>query len=216
LISKLYMDQRVKVRLDRGETRSVQIGRGVRQGYCLSPILFNLYSECLTREAKDGLGDFNIGGQIIQTAKYVDDLVLMAKKEKVLQGMIDKLIEIGRCYGMEMNVETTKVMRISRQPLSVTIMIDQKQLENVECFKYLYLGSILTNDGRCTCEIKSRIAMAKVAFSKKKNLFTSTLDLNLIKKLVKCCIWSMAFYGAEIWTLREADQKYLESFEMWC
>jgi len=44
LISKLYMDQRVKVRLDRGETRSVQIGRGVRQGCCLSPILFNLYS----------------------------------------------------------------------------------------------------------------------------------------------------------------------------
>ena len=108
LISKLYMDQRVKVRLDRGETRSVQIGRGVRQGCCLSPILFNLYSECLTKEALDGLGDFNIGGQIIQTVKYADDLVLIAKEETVLQGMIDKLIEIGSCYGMEMNVEKTK------------------------------------------------------------------------------------------------------------
>jgi hypothetical protein len=51
--------------------------------------------------------------------KYVDDLVLMAKEEIVLQGMIDKLIEIGRCYGMEMNVEKTKVMRISRQPSPV-------------------------------------------------------------------------------------------------
>ena len=69
LINKLYMDQRVKVRLDRGETRSVQIGRGVRQGCCLSPILFNLYSECLTKDALDGLGDFNIGGKIIQTVK---------------------------------------------------------------------------------------------------------------------------------------------------
>ena len=49
-------------------------------------------------------------------------------------------------------------------------MIDQKQLENVECLKYL--GSVLTNDGRCTCEIISRIAMAKAAFNKKKNLFT--------------------------------------------
>jgi len=136
LISKLYMDQRVKVRLDRGETRSVQIGRGVRQGCCLSPILFNLYSECLTTEALDGLGDFNIGGKIIRSVKYADDLVLMAKEEKVLQGMIDKLIEIGRCYGMEMNVEKTKVIRISGQPSAVTIMIDQKQLENMECFKY--------------------------------------------------------------------------------
>ena len=109
--------------------------------------------------------------QIIQTVKYADDLVLMAKEETVLQGMIDKLIETGRYYGMEMNVEKTKVMRISRQPTPVTISIDQKQLQNVKCFKYL--GSMLTDDGRCTCEMKSRIAMAKAAFNKKKNLFTS-------------------------------------------
>ena len=70
---------------------------------------------------------------------------------------------------MEMNVEKTKVMRISRQPSPVTIMIDQKQLENVELLKYF--GSILTNDGRCTCEIKSKIVMAKAAFNKKKTLF---------------------------------------------
>ena len=65
-------------------------------------------------------------------------------------------------------------MRISRQPFPVKIMIDQKQLENVESFKYL--GSILTNDGRCTCEIKCGIAMAKAAFSEKKAVSTSTLD----------------------------------------
>jgi hypothetical protein len=46
------------------------------------------------KEALDGLGDFNIGGQNIQTVKYADDLVLMAKEQTVLQGMIDKLIEI--------------------------------------------------------------------------------------------------------------------------
>ena len=78
------------------------------------------------------------------------------------------------------------------------------------------MGSILTNDGRCTCEIKSRIATAKAAFNKKKTLLTSKFDLNLRKKLVKCYIWSMAFYGAETWALRAADQKYLESFETRC
>jgi hypothetical protein len=111
---------------------------------------------------------------------------------------------------MEMNVEKTKVMRISRQPLPVKIMVDQKQLENVESFKYL--GSILTNDGRCTCEIKWRVAMAKAPFNKKRTLFTSTLDLELRKKLVKCYIWSIALYGAETWTLQAVDQKHLESF----
>jgi len=44
--------------------------------------------------------------------------------------------------------------------------------------------------------------------------FTSKLDLNLRKKLIKCYIWCMALYGAETWTLRAADQKYLESFEI--
>jgi hypothetical protein len=96
---------------------------------------------------------------------------------------------------MEMNVEKTKVMRIcfwsitiftgnGCLPFPVKIVIDQKQLENVESFKYL--GSMFTNNGKCTCEIKSRIAMAKAAFNKKKKtLFTSKLDLNLRKKLVK-------------------------------
>ena len=48
-----------------------------------------------------------------------------------------------------------------------------------------YLGSILTNDGRCTCEIKRKIAMAKAAFNKKRTLITSTLDLELRKKVVR-------------------------------
>jgi hypothetical protein len=128
--------------------------------------------------------------------------------------MIDTLIEIGGWYGMEMNVEKTNVMRISRQPLTVKMMIDKKQLENVESFKYL--SSVLTNDGRCTCEIKCGIAMAKTTFNKKRALFTNTLDLELRKKLVKCYIWSIAVYGAETWTLQAVDQKHLDRFEMWC
>jgi len=93
-------------------------------------------------------------------------------------------------------------------------MIDQKQQENVESFKYL--GSVLADNGICTCEIKSRIVMAKVAFNKKMALFISTLDLKLGKKLVKCYIRSINLYGDGTWTIRAGDQKHLESFEMWC
>ena len=64
--------------------------------------------------------------------RYANHLVLLAKEENVLQKMIDKLIETGGCYGMEMNVEKTKVMRISRQPFPAKIRIDQKQLQNME------------------------------------------------------------------------------------
>jgi hypothetical protein len=59
-----------------------------------------------------------------------------------------------------------------------------------------YLGSLITDDARCTYEIKSRTAMAKAAFNKK-TLFTNKFDLNLRKKLVKCYILSIALYGDE-------------------
>jgi len=58
--------------------------------------------------------------------------------------------------------------------------------------------------------------MAKAAFNNKRALFTSTLDLELRMKLVKCYIWSTALYGAETGTVRSVDQKQLESFKMWC
>ena len=58
--------------------------------------------------------------------------------------------------------------------------------------------------------------MAKAAFNKKRALFTSTMDWELREKLVKCYNWSIALYGAEIWTLRAVERKHLESFEMWC
>jgi hypothetical protein len=78
-----------------------------------------------------------------------------------------------------------------RQPYPIKIMIDQKKLQTVEYFNYL--GSMITNDARFTHQIKSRIAMAKSAFNKKENLFTSKLVLNLRKKLVNCYILGIAF-----------------------
>jgi hypothetical protein len=100
------------MKLDQRETRSVEIGRGVRQGCCLSLIMFNVYSEYLNKEALEGFGDFKIGRQVIGTVKYADDLVLLAGEETLLQGVVDRLSEIGRRYGMEMNVERTTVKRI--------------------------------------------------------------------------------------------------------
>ena len=54
-----------------------------------------------------------------------------------------------------------------------------------DCGIFNCLGSITTNDARCTWEIESRNVMAKAAFNKKKTLFTSKTDLNLRKRLVK-------------------------------
>jgi hypothetical protein len=63
-------------------------------------------------------------------------------------------------------------------------MTDQKQLEDVKHFNCL--DSMIRNDTRYTREMKSRLVMAETAFKRKKTLFTSKLDVNSRKKLVKC------------------------------
>ena len=72
-------------------------------------------------------------------------------------------------------------------------------------------GQYDRNGARCTREIKCRIAMAKAAFSKA-TFVTIKWDLNVWKELVQCSIWSIGLSGAETWTLRKSDQKYLKSF----
>jgi hypothetical protein len=68
----------------------------------------------------------------------------------------------------------------------------------------------MTNDVRCTRGIRFRIAMAKAAFSKKKDVSTRKCKLNLREKILKCYIWSRNLNTSKV------DQKYLEGFEMWC
>ena len=58
--------------------------------------------------------------------------------------------------------------------------------------------------------------MPKKHLTEKMSLFTSKLNIELKKKLIRCYVWSIALYGSETWTLRKLERKYLESFEMWC
>ena len=90
-------------------------------------------------------------------------------------------------------------------------MIDKKQPENVVYSNHL--GSLITNDARRTREIKSRITVPKTAFNMEKTLFTSKLDFNLRNKPVTRCIGNITLYGAETWTLRKVDKKYLGSYK---
>jgi hypothetical protein len=77
--------------------------------------------------------------------------------------MFDRLTENGRCYWMMMNVEKTELMGISRQPAPLQMIIDHSQLHNVEYFNYL--GSMISNAARCTCDIWTSTAMLKQELS---------------------------------------------------
>ena len=95
----------------------------------------------------------------------------------------------------------------------LNIEIEGNKVEQVQ--KFRYLGSVITEDGRCVDEIRTRIGMAKNAFSKRRELLTNNINRGLKKRLVKTLIWSVLLYGSETWTLRKEDMKRLEAFEMW-
>ena len=136
--------------------------------------------------------------------------MLRTEEEMVLQGMVEKLIEIGSFWDMEINVEETKVMKMPRQPSHAQIMIDQVEPGGVEYCSSL--GGMTTENIICTREFTYMIAVTKAAVNNNnKNVFTGNLEVNLRKKLEICYRWSKAFHGAETWTLRNVDQKYLES-----
>ena len=90
--------------LEQGQTRKVSEKELDKFPVC--HLFYSTYTQNnLTEEALEGFGDFAITGQVVRTLKYADYFVLLVAEEKVLQGMVDKLIEIGRCYGMEINME---------------------------------------------------------------------------------------------------------------
>ena len=88
---------RVKLHLNQGETDSVKIGRWVRQGNCMSPILFNLYAEYLMKEALAEVGDFKIGGRIINKVWFADDTAITAQHVTAVWSPL----RCGQCAGVD-------------------------------------------------------------------------------------------------------------------
>jgi hypothetical protein len=126
--------------------------------------------------------------------------------------LMDLLNEASEEYGMKINLKKTKVMQISRHPVNITVVIEGNTLEQVQ--EFCYLGSLITEDGKCHKEIRRRIAMGKEAYTKRRPLIEK-LNKTLQKRLVKILIWPVTLYGSETWTLRKTDLQRLEAFEMW-
>ena len=215
LITNLYLNQSAYVRVSDEISEKAAIGRGVRQGCPLSPLLFNIYIEELVREAMEKTEEgIKVGGAVVKAIRFADDQAMVAETQKGLQEIMYMLNETSKDYNMKINMKKTKVMRISREEGGkLSILIDGHKLEQVE--QFVYLGSMITEDGRCNKEIKRRIALGKEAYNRRKELFGSKWNLILKKRLVKVLVWSVALFGSETWTLRKDDIRRLEAFEMW-
>jgi hypothetical protein len=134
---------------------------------------------------------------MINALRLADDQAIIASTNEGLQMLMDLLNEASEEYGMKIKLKKTKVMQISRHPVNITVVIEGNTLEQVQ--EFCYLGSLITEDGKCHKEIRRRIAMGKEAYTKRRPLIEK-LNKTLQKRLVKTLIWPVTLYGSETWT----------------
>ncbi|VVC34843.1 Endonuclease/exonuclease/phosphatase,Reverse transcriptase domain [Cinara cedri] len=165
-----------------GETEEVaRIRKGVRQGCNLSPSIFNAYIQeaiDIIRE-KIQLG-IKINGRKIDMLRFADDIAVIAENEEDLQRMLRYMEEtLLNELSTKINTQKTKVLVCSRNNNITTRIHLQNNQEIKQVEEFAYLGSIISKDGRSKKEIVKRICQAKIAFNKKRGLFTS-------KNIVQC------------------------------
>lgn len=216
LIRNLYWNQKAKIKLEDQSSEEFDIIKGVRQGCILSPLLFNIYSETIFKEALEHCDKgIVVGGRRINNLRYADDTVLLTEDRDDMQELLNLVIQKSEEYGLTINTKKTKTMVITKQQgNNPHITINNEVLQNTRSIKYL--GYIL--DDQCTymTEVRSRIEQSRQAFIKmNKVLCNKNLSLDLRIRLVRCYIFSTLLYGAECWTVNKAEIKKLNAFEMW-
>src|SRR6478609_4589742 len=108
-----------------------------------------------------------VGGELIKDGKYADDQGMVANTEAGLQSLMDSLNTTAKYYDMKINIKKTKAMVVSRNGGErVYITIEGQSVEQVS--KFRYFGSLISEDGRCLDDVKTRIGMATDAFNKKR------------------------------------------------
>ena len=138
----------------------------VRQGYLLSPTVFNMFLERIMTDAlEDHEGTVSIGGRTIANIRFADDIDGVAGEKEKLAKLVECLDKASTAYGMEISAEKTKLMTNNTSGINTEIKVNGQKLESVTSFKYL--GSVITDEGSRP-EILSRIAQMTAALTRLK------------------------------------------------
>ena len=167
VLRNLYINQESTVRTEYGETSNIPIGKGVRQGCILSPLLFNIYEERIMRYVLEKWDKgISISGRKVTKLRYADDTTLIAGTKYDLTELITKVkinSEEARLY---LNVKKTKVMTTGELD---HIIVDDNDIEIDD--KCIILGVIITNDGVNYKELLRMLAMGKCNMGSLKGIF---------------------------------------------
>ena len=158
-----------------------------------------------------GLDETQVGIQIAgRNLRYADDTTVMAESEE-LKSLL-KVKEESEKVGLKLSIQNMKIM--ASGPIT-SWQIDEETVETVADF--ILGGSKITDDGDCSHEIKRRLLLGRKVMTNLDSIFKSR-DITLLTNvhLVKAMVFPVVMYGCESWTVKKAECRRIDVFELWC
>ena len=136
----------------------------------------------------------------------------MAESKEALKSLLMTVKEEREKAGLKLSIQTTKIM--ASGPIT-SWQMDGETVETVADF--ILGGSKITADGDCSHEIKRCLLLGRKAMTILDSLLKSR-DITLPTKvhLVKAMVFPVVMYGCESWTVRKAECRRIDAFELWC
>ena len=214
-VEALYEDGKASVQVGGRESEWFGVHKGVRQGCTLSPWLFNVFVDKVTREArKEFVREVKLSTGEVGVLLFADDMVVMAESEEGLQSNLQALSDAMGRWDLKVNWGKTKVMMVARKRGGCEVRIGNQVIEQVEEMKYL--GVMISSDGRMEKEVEARIGSAtrtiggmSEAVLRRKELSKSTK-----LKVVNATMMPSLLYGCEVWSLTKQQQGKVQATQM--
>ena len=147
----------------------------------------------------------------INNLRYADDTTVMAENEEELKSLLMKMKEKYEKAGLKISIQKMKIM--ASGPIT-SWEIDEKTMETVRDF--ILLCSKITADGDCSHEFKRRLLLGRKDIANLDSILKSR-DITLLTKVhvVKAMVFPVVTYGCESWTIKKAEQRRVDAFELW-
>ena len=157
-------------------------------------------------EAQAGI---KISRRNINNLRYADDTTLMAESEEELKSLLMKVKEESEKVCLKLNIQKTKIMASGP--------ITPWEINGETVADFIFLGSKITADGDCSHESKRHLLLGRKVMTNLDSMFKSR-DITLPTKvhLVKAMVFPVVMYGCESWTMKKAEHRRIDVFELWC
>ena len=160
-------------------------------------------------EAQAGI---KIARRNINNLRYADETTLMAEGKEELKSLLMKVKEESENVGLKLSIQKTKVM--ASCPIT-SWQIDGQAMKTVADF--IFGGSKITADGDCSHEIKRLLLLGRKATTNLDSILKSrNITLSTKVCLVKAMVFPVVMYGCESWSIKKAEQRRIDAFELWC